>query len=197
MMSDDDSIEKLLGQAIDGDAAALGELLQRYRPLLAAMADQQLNDAVRQRLGSSDVVQQSCLSAVRDFDEFAGDGPGQFVAWLKQIHQRNLQDAARDHLGRGKRDASREANHDHHQCTDSGQPTASQIVSGQESTEELTQAINALPESQRVAVRMRHLEGKSLAEIAEHLGRSSAATAGLIKRGLAAVRGVLRGESER
>ena len=195
-MNADTPIEELLMQALHGDDAALGELLQRYRPLLEAMAKEQLNDAVRQRLGCSDVVQQSCLSAVREFDHFVGDGPGQFVAWLKQIHQRNLQDAARDHLVRDKRAVSRETDGDHRQAVDSQQPTASQIVAGWESNEELKAAIDALPEAQRIAVMMRHLEGKSLAQIAEHLGKSTAATAGLIKRGLAGLRGVLRPKSQ-
>ena len=39
---------------------------------------------------------------------------------------------------------------------------------------------------------MRHLRGWSLAKIAEHLGRSHAAVAGLLKRGLQQMRNELR-----
>jgi RNA polymerase sigma-70 factor (ECF subfamily) len=46
----------------------------------------------------------------------------------------------------------------------------------------------ALPDDQREAVRLRHLEGWALADIAQHLGRTPAATAGLIKRGMQALR---------
>ena len=57
-----------------------------------------------------------------------------------------------------------------------------------EEAERLGQALAALPNDQREAVRLRHLEGWALADIACHLGRSPAATAGLIKRGMQALR---------
>ncbi|MDB4539935.1 hypothetical protein N9231_05885, partial [Saprospiraceae bacterium] len=55
--------------------------------------------------------------------------------------------------------------------------------------------LHKLPEAQRDAVGMRHLEGMSLAEIAEELGRSTTATAGLIKRGVANLRAALQDDS--
>ena len=44
--------------------------------------------------------------------------------------------------------------------------------------------LHNLPESQREAIRLRYLEGRSLKELAESLGRSETAVAGLLKRGL-------------
>ncbi|MBA3480185.1 MAG: hypothetical protein H0T51_00085 [Pirellulales bacterium] len=49
---------------------------------------------------------------------------------------------------------------------------------------DLANALEALPDDQRLAVRMRHLEGRSLTEIAESLAKSPAAVAGLIRRGV-------------
>jgi RNA polymerase sigma-70 factor (ECF subfamily) len=61
-----------------------------------------------------------------------------------------------------------------------------------EGTDRLVRALRvALPADEKVAVRLRHLEGRSLADIARHLGRTEAATAGLIRlirRGLQALR---------
>jgi RNA polymerase sigma-70 factor (ECF subfamily) len=48
--------------------------------------------------------------------------------------------------------------------------------------------IASLPEMQREAVRLRHLEGCSVDDIADRLGRSPTAAAGLIKRGLETLR---------
>jgi RNA polymerase sigma-70 factor (ECF subfamily) len=48
----------------------------------------------------------------------------------------------------------------------------------------LAQSLEELPADQREAVRLRFLEGCSLAEIAERLSRSREAAAGLLKRGL-------------
>jgi RNA polymerase sigma-70 factor (ECF subfamily) len=58
----------------------------------------------------------------------------------------------------------------------------------------LANAIARLPESQRRAVEMHHLQGRSLAEIAETLGTTKPAIAGLLHRGLKALRNELDAE---
>ena len=52
----------------------------------------------------------------------------------------------------------------------------------------LGNALAQLPEAQRQALVLQHWHGWSLAEIAAELGRSPAAVAGLIKRGLQRLR---------
>ena len=74
------------------------------------------------------------------------------------------------------------------QDLDAGFSTPSQKAMRGEEAERLTQALAALSEDQREAVRLRHLEGWPLADIARHMDRTPAATAGLIKRGMQALR---------
>ena len=45
-----------------------------------------------------------------------------------------------------------------------------------------------IPETQREAIRLRYLEGMSLKEISERIEKSEMAVAGLLKRGLRALR---------
>jgi RNA polymerase sigma-70 factor (ECF subfamily) len=52
----------------------------------------------------------------------------------------------------------------------------------------LAAALERLPEAQREAVVLHYWEDWPLAQIAEHLGRSTAAVAGLLQRGLKALR---------
>jgi RNA polymerase sigma-70 factor (ECF subfamily) len=52
----------------------------------------------------------------------------------------------------------------------------------------VAEALATLPAEQREAVRLRYLENRSLAEIAERLGKTKTAAAGLIKRGMLALR---------
>jgi RNA polymerase sigma-70 factor (ECF subfamily) len=59
----------------------------------------------------------------------------------------------------------------------------------------LAQAVETLPEDQREAIRLRYLEGWSLAQIAEHFDRSQVAVAGLLKRGLRGLREYFDGAS--
>jgi RNA polymerase sigma-70 factor (ECF subfamily) len=56
----------------------------------------------------------------------------------------------------------------------------------------LAAALAELPEAQREALTMNHLEGHPLEEVASQLGRSRDAVAGLIKRGLRQLRDRLR-----
>jgi RNA polymerase sigma-70 factor (ECF subfamily) len=49
-------------------------------------------------------------------------------------------------------------------------------------------ALEQLPDPQRQAIELHYLQGWSLAPIAEHLGRSKSAVAGLLHRGLASLR---------
>jgi RNA polymerase sigma-70 factor (ECF subfamily) len=55
-------------------------------------------------------------------------------------------------------------------------------------------AINVLPEDQRTAVIQRDLLGASVAEIAEQMGRTPKSVAGLLLRGRAALRQLLKDE---
>jgi RNA polymerase sigma-70 factor (ECF subfamily) len=71
---------------------------------------------------------------------------------------------------------------------DGGLTSPSQKAIRGEDAERLSRALAALPDDQREAVRLRHLEGCALAEIAQRLGRTPAATAGLIKRGMKTLR---------
>ncbi|MBT5019667.1 sigma-70 family RNA polymerase sigma factor [Planctomicrobium sp.] len=66
--------------------------------------------------------------------------------------------------------------------------TPSQKAIRNEETVQLTEMIQELPPDQSRAVYMRHIEGKTLSEIASELDRSTQAVASLLKRGLEQLR---------
>ncbi len=57
-----------------------------------------------------------------------------------------------------------------------------------EQAERLATALAALPDDQRAAVILKHFHDWSVAQIAEHLDRSTLAVGGLLKRGLKKLR---------
>ena len=66
------------------------------RTAIAQFDDQHaLQRGLAARVDPSDVVQQSLLEAHRGFDRFAGESPGQWLAWLRGIATHNALDAAR------------------------------------------------------------------------------------------------------
>ena len=52
----------------------------------------------------------------------------------------------------------------------------------------LANCLDELPETQREALRLRYVEGRSLKEIADSMDKSDMAVAGLLTRGLKALR---------
>jgi RNA polymerase sigma-70 factor (ECF subfamily) len=186
----------LIGRARRGDEAALGRLLEENRAALLAEAERQLRRRLAARVDSADIIQQTFLEAHRGFERFEGHSEVQFASWLRTILNRNIAGQLRDHTRVAKRDLRRERSLDDNRG--GGEPLRRKIVAGQSTPSQramraedfarLAVALGTLTKDQREAVRLRHLEGWPLARIAERLGRTPAAAAGLIKRGVQALR---------
>lgn len=195
MPTKESSIDELLEAARRGDRQALGELLDVCRVYLRGMAHERLSTVLGKRIGASDLIQETLLEAHRDFARFHGETKPEFFRWIAQILEHNALGAARDHAAQ-KRSVHRERSLDElHAVGDSGhdvfaasQSTPSGHLMKAEDAIRLTTALETLPDSQREAVRLRHLYGWPLARIAKHLGRTETATAGLVKRGVLALR---------
>ncbi|MEX0718865.1 MAG: sigma-70 family RNA polymerase sigma factor [Planctomycetaceae bacterium] len=191
--ADDDSLRMLIDQARRGEEDALGRLLETHRGFLRGLARRAVGDRLRVRVDDSDLVQQTLASAVRNFPRFRGRDPGEFVAWLRLIHERNIQDAIRDHVASDKRTVGKEERlgdraPETSQLADAGHSTPSGHAIRIESLAELGDMLDRLPEDQQTAIRLRHLEHWTLPRIASHMARSETAVAGLIKRGLKSMR---------
>jgi RNA polymerase sigma-70 factor (ECF subfamily) len=195
-MKEDVGADELLQQARLGDREALGRLLETQRTALHRMAEGRLGERIEVRVAASDIVQQTFLEAHRSFQQFAGQDARELTAWLQGILDHKVAGAVRDHTLLLKRDVRREQSMDDSQGgkgplkqqLDAGVSSPSAKAIRGEEEERLAEALSALPDDQREAIRLRHLEGWALADIAQHLGRSPAATAGLIKRGMQTLR---------
>lgn len=192
---DDKALLDLVSRAKAGDESALGQLLEAFRDQLRQQSQQDLREDIGARIDASDIVQRTCISAVMHFDDFRGESPQEFAGWLRQIHRRNLVDEVRKHTGTEKRDAAREA-------VVPGQspsrlaasvPSPSHDAIRKDERHQLDLAIERLPEMQATVVRLKHLEGLRLGEIAGRIGRSEEAVAGLLRRGLRKLRSELDG----
>lgn len=187
--------EELLQRARAGDPQALGELLREHTDQLEQMARQQIGERLQARLSAADLVQRTCLSVIRGIEGFQGDNRPQFAAWLRGIHERNVRDAVRHHIGAKKRAVSAQVELTGEHPHDTSAPTPSRLAVLGESTEQVLSALQSLPQEQAEAIRLRHLEQLSLREIAAQLQRSEVAVASLLKRGLASLRTQLQKDS--
>jgi RNA polymerase sigma-70 factor (ECF subfamily) len=71
------------------------------------------------------------------------------------------------------------------------QSSPSQQAMRQEEMLHLADAVTALPQAQREALLLHYWQGLPLVEVAVQMGRSPASVAGLLQRGLKALRGLL------
>jgi RNA polymerase sigma-70 factor (ECF subfamily) len=177
-----------------------GAALECYRPYLLLLARMRLDPRLRGKLDASSVVQQTLLEAYQARGQFRGTTEAEEAAWLRQILARNLANEVRDRL-RDKRDVRREQSLEAAVEESSRrlegwlaaeQSSPSERAERQEQGVRLAVALAGLPEAQREALTLHHLEGRSLEEVARAVGRSREAVAGLIKRGLRQLRERLR-----
>ncbi|MBA3313498.1 MAG: sigma-70 family RNA polymerase sigma factor [Planctomycetota bacterium] len=178
--------------------------LGRYREYLRFLAEVQLRGPLRAKLDPSDLVQQTMLQAHAAADQCQAENSAAKAGWLRQILNRNLLHAARD-LHRDKRDIRKErsleaAIHESSCRIDAflaGNDSSPSVRADRnEQVARLALALQELPDAQREAIIRHYFHGQSLAEVGEKIGRSGPAVAGLVHRGLKALRGVLRDEEQ-
>jgi RNA polymerase sigma-70 factor (ECF subfamily) len=176
--------------------------LESYREYLRTLARLQVAGRFRGKMDLSGVVQQTLLEAHQAREKLRGLSGAQRGAWLRRALANNLADEAR-RLGGKARDVGREESLQ--QALDESsarlealvagqQPSPSEDAVRQEDLLRLAEALGRLPDDQRTAVELHHLDGRTLAETAEALGRSRSATASLVFRGLRNLRRLLDDE---
>ena len=164
-------------------AENLEDVVERYRQYLVMLADRQLDSRLRGKLDASDVVQQTLLEAHQNYEQFRGAHEEEMIASLRKILAHNLLDAVRG-LRREKRDVDREQSIE--AAIEQSRP--SQKLARQEEALQLADTMAELPEAQREALILKNWPGWTIAEIGQHMGRSSTAVAGLLKRALKQLR---------
>jgi RNA polymerase sigma-70 factor (ECF subfamily) len=170
--------------------------LEKHRSYLKILADMDLNPRLRAKEAVSDVVQLTLMQAHQDFAGFRGSTEAELRAWLKVILSNKLINLAKRYTAQ-KRDIRREISLDRRLQESAAkivaepaadQTTPSQQTMRQERAEQLADAMANLLEDARTALILKHVHGWKVIEIAEHLGRSPDAVAGLLRRGLKTLR---------
>jgi len=174
--------------------------LERFREYLSLLARLEVDPRRHAKLDVSGVVQQTLLEAYQSLDKIAAWDAAQQAAWLRRVLANNLKDELRKWRTEG-RDVTRERSLQAALDQSSSrleswlaaeQSSPSQHAERAEQAVRLAGALAKLAEAQREALVLQHWHGWSLARIADYLGRTPAAVAGLLHRGLEQLRKHLR-----
>jgi RNA polymerase sigma-70 factor (ECF subfamily) len=142
------------------------------------------------------------LKAHKNWDQCRGTTDEARAAWLRAILAHELADGARKSQRRGEArwQSLEESLHGSSARLEEWLQSDSTSPSGrferQEQLLRLAEALTRLPEDQRVALEMRHLQGVPVQQVGKQMGRSVASVAGLLRRGLAGLRVSLGDDAE-
>lgn len=174
--------------------------LGRFRPYLQMLARMQFEEVLQAKLDASDVVQQTLLEAHQALAQFRGKSDAEMAGWLRQILARNLADELRK-FRRSKRNVEFEASLqaalnestmrlERWLAIEEGSP--SDLAIANEQLLRLAEAMQQLPDDQRRAVELHHLQGHPSTVVAARMGKTEVAVAGLLRRGLKRLRELMR-----
>lgn len=170
--------DRLLQRAVEGDRAAVNELLEGYRERLRKMVTSRLDTRLVARVDPSDVVQETLIVAADHLPGYVRQQPMPFYPWLRRLALQRLIDLERRHLRAERRSVLREVPQP--PCNDSTIHELARYVFAQapgphsaavaaEREAVLRRALDALDESQREVLLLHYVEDLSLAEVGEVL----------------------------
>jgi RNA polymerase sigma-70 factor (subfamily 1) len=180
-------------------ANAVNTALEEFRAYLETLTFIQIDPRLRSKFGPSDVVQETLLEAWHDLDRILALGPDARKRWLRRMLINNLLQTI-ERWRAGRRDARLEQSLDAaaHESScrlqnwlvaEDSSPSARAVA--QEDALRLLDALSQLDVRQREAIIQQKYHGRTLAEIAEHLGCTVGQVAGYQAQGLKRLRQIL------
>jgi len=142
----------------------------------------------------ADLVQETCRLATANRHQFRGRTEAEWRGWLRTIQRNALADLLRGAKGwppRSLDQAVEESSARLETFLAADESTPSARMMREEQLARLAEAVAGLPEDQRQAVQLHHLEGLPLLEVGRRMRRPKAAVAGLVFRGLKKLRDCL------
>jgi RNA polymerase sigma-70 factor (ECF subfamily) len=202
MTTDPSESLELLRRAGQGDAQALGQLLEAHRKRLRRMVRLRLDPRLQGRIDPSDVIQETYLEIAERLAEYLRDPKMPFFLWLRFLTGQKLLELRRHHLGTQARDAARELSiYQGAMPEASSACLAAQLLGKRTAPLEaairaemklrLQEALNGMEPMDREVLALRHFEQFNNAETAQLLGISESGASSRYVRALKRLKSIL------
>jgi RNA polymerase sigma-70 factor (ECF subfamily) len=162
---------------------------------LLLIARRELGPQLQAKCGASDLVQQSVLDALRDFERFEGTSEADLLHWLRRLLLNNLADVTRRYRDTDKRRAEREVPIEagDSSCERGGGLAAdgtspSGAAMAREQADTVKRALGRLPDDYRRVLLLRYQDGLQFEEIGRAMGGTANAARKLLLRAVQRVR---------
>jgi len=182
MDEDPPETRELLERARRGERPAFEELFERHRERLRQTIAWRLDRRVAGRVDVSDVLQETCLEAVRRLPASLQEPDLPFALWLRWIAREKVAALHRRHLGAARRSAGCEvpllpadSSVDLVRSLTGRAPSPSQAAATQEMAERLRQALQQLDGDERELILWRHFDRLPSRDVARLLRTTEAA----------------------
>jgi RNA polymerase sigma-70 factor, ECF subfamily len=168
--------------------------LEQYAEYLRLLARLQIDPRLRGRLDPSDIVQQTLLIACDKQEQFRGRTDAELAAWLRSI----LVSVLAQQMRRLRKHQPEQARSLEQALDDSSarldaylarhESTPGRRLARAEQAMRLISALAELPDDQRIALELHHLQGLTVPEAARRMEKTVASVTGLLYRGGKALR---------
>lgn len=165
---------ELLGRARAGEAAALDDLLERYRERLLARIRLMMGAEARRHAESMDFLQGVLLEVARDLARAEVPDEAAFLRWATRVARNNI----RDHMRKRRERALESFSQTALGALGPGSAgpadaTPSRHAGSREEVEKLVEALERLSPDHRRVIELRDFEGLSCRETAREMDRPS------------------------
>lgn len=203
-MTSPNAQDHLLERAQDGDLDSLVQLLEAVGPTVRAIIEPKIGRKHRSVLSIDDVMQVTYMESISRIQTFTGGGARGFQAWLIRIAENNLIDAVRGLEAAKRPNPSKRMDHRNH---DDSMIAMVEAIGVTVSTPSLAAArgevvgcihtaVARLPTDYARVITMYDLQGRSIEEVVQELGRSKGAVYMLRARAHEHLKEILGSESK-
>ncbi len=195
--------DQLVERLRSGDDRALGQLFELYEDRLYRLIDFRLDRSLHSRVDPDDILQDAYIDASKRIEHFLSREDATISVWLRLIVMQRLQLAVRHHLLTDKRDVRKEVSMEPPSDCSAHQAGLAQLladsitspsaaVARSEAVGMIEQMLDAMSETDREVLVLRHFELVPNDEVAEILGISVKAASNRYVRALTRLKDLIQ-----